>query len=48
MQEQVIRASQQLAMLATLLAHKLITEQDYRIVKDTIYRDYPVIVGIIS
>jgi len=47
-QQQIIRAAQQLAMLATLLAKGLITEYDYQILKDTIYRDYPVITGIIS
>lgn len=44
----LIRASQQLAMLATLLSKKIITEQQYQIVKDTIYRDYPAITGLIA
>lgn len=47
-QQQIMRAAQQLAMLATLLAKDLITEKEYEIVKETIYRDYPVITGIIS
>lgn len=46
--QQLIRAAQQLAMLATLLAKGLITEYEYQIVKDTIHKDYPVITGIIS
>lgn len=47
-QQQILRAAQQLAMLATLLANGLIKEHEYQKVKDTIYRDYPVITGIIS
>ena len=45
-QQQIIRASKQLAMLATLLMKGLITEQEYDIVVASIYRDYPVIVGL--
>lgn len=45
-QQQIIRASKQLAMLATLLMKGLITEQEYDKVKETIYRDYPVVVGL--
>ena len=44
-QQQIIRASKQLAMLATLRLKGLITEQEYDIVVASIYRDYPVIVG---
>lgn len=47
-QQQIIRAAQQLAMLATLLAKDLITEKEYEVVKATIHKDYPVITGIIS
>lgn len=45
-QQQIIRASKQLAMLATLRLKGLITEQEYDIVVASIYRDYPVIVGL--
>ncbi|WP_117407247.1 conjugal transfer protein [Acetivibrio straminisolvens] len=45
-QQQIIRASKQLAMLATLRLIGLITEQEYDIVVASIYRDYPVIVGL--
>lgn len=45
-QQQIIRASKQLAMLATLLMKGLITEQEYDIVVASIYRDYPVIVDV--
>ena len=45
-QQQIIRASKQLAMLATLRLKGLITEQEYDIVVASIYRDYPVIAGL--
>ena len=45
-QQQIIRASKQLAMLATLRLKGLITEQEYDIVVASIYRDYPAIVGL--
>ena len=45
-QQQIIRASKQLAMLATLRLKGLITEQEYDIVVASIYRDYPVIAGV--
>ena len=45
-QQQIMRASKQLAMLATLRLKGLITEQEYDIVVASIYRDYPVIVGL--
>lgn len=45
-QEKIVRASKQLAMLATLLMKGLITEQEYDKVKETIYRDYPAVVGL--
>jgi len=45
-QQQIMRASKQLAMLATLRLKGLITEQEYDIVVASIYRDYPVIAGL--
>lgn len=41
---QILRAAQQLAMLATLMAKGLISVQTYEAIKATIYRDYPMIV----
>lgn len=45
-QGKILRASKQLAMLTTLYMNGLIKEQDYEKVKESIYRDYPIIVGI--
>lgn len=46
-QVQILKAAQQLAMLATLMAKGLISEQTYEAIKASIYRD-PMIVGTIK
>ena len=45
-QGKILKASKQLAMLATLYMNGLLKEQDYEKVKESIYRDYPIIAGV--
>jgi hypothetical protein len=47
-QGKILKASKQLAMLTTLYMNGLLKEQDYEKVRESIYRDYPIIAGINS